>query len=59
VGFEPGEHIDRFVDEAPDESPALAFPLRTQKGPVEGLFWAVTLVSLVMAVNARFPTTCG
>ena len=37
---------------APDETPALAFPLRTQKRSTGGLFWAVTLVSPATWVNA-------
>ena len=37
---------------APDETPAFAFPLRTQKRLIEGLFWAATLVSETARVNA-------
>jgi hypothetical protein len=32
------EFVDYAHRKAPDESSALAFPLRTQKGLVEGLF---------------------
>ena len=39
-------------EEAPDETPALAFPLRTQKRLIEGPFWAVTLMSGGTWVNA-------
>ncbi|MCW2760564.1 MAG: hypothetical protein JWR85_765 [Marmoricola sp.] len=45
----------RYLDaktEALDETPALAFPLRTREWLIEGPFWAVTLVSQPTLVNA-------
>ena len=44
---------------APDETPALAFPLRTHERLIEGPFWAVTLIRQLTLVNARSTPECG